>query len=121
VPVPPELVALLCEHIVAYGVRSDGLLFRSYRGRIYLQSTLWQVLQKARPLAFTDAQVASALACRPYDFRHAGISWRLNSGVPGPKVAEWAGHSVEVLYRVYAHCLDGDDPRWYRWMEETLG
>jgi integrase len=121
VPVPPELIALLHEHIAAYGVRSDGLLFRSYRGRIYLPSTLWQVLQKARPLAFTDAQVASPLARRPYDFRHAGISWRLNSGVPGPKVAEWAGHSVEVLYRVYAHCLDGDDPRWYRWMEETLG
>ena len=53
--------------------------------------------------------VASPLARKPYDFRHAGVSWRLNAGAPGPQVAEWAGHSVEVLYRIYAHCIDGDD------------
>ena len=120
VPVPPELVTLLRKHIAAHGAGPDGLLFRTYRGGIYQPSTLWQVLQKARPLAFTAAQVSSPLARRPYDFRHAGISWRLNAGIPGPRVAEWAGHSVEILYRVYAHCLDGDDPRWYRWMEQTL-
>lgn len=59
------------------------------------------------PPAFNPAQVASPLVRRPYDFRHAGISWRLNAGTPGPQVAEWAGHSVEVLYRIYAHCLEG--------------
>ena len=80
VPVPPELVALLQEHIDAYGTGPAGRLFRTYRGGIYQPSTLWQVLQKARPLAFTPAQAASPLARRPYDFRHAGISWRLNSG-----------------------------------------
>jgi hypothetical protein len=44
----------------------------------------------------------SGLAAGPQAVRlpHAGVSWRLNSGVPGPKVAEWAGHSVEILYRV---------------------
>jgi hypothetical protein len=31
------------------------------------------------------------------------------------------GHSVEVLYRVYAHCIDGEDERWYKRMEEFLG
>jgi integrase len=66
-------------------------------------------------------QTASPLARKPYDFRHAGVSWRLSSGVPGPKVAEWAGHSVEILYRVYAHCLDGEDDRWYERMERALG
>ena len=31
-------------------------------------------------------------------------------GGPPPRVAERAGHSVEVLLRVYAKCLDdGDD------------
>ncbi len=121
VPVPPELVELLREHIAAYVGGPDGLLFRTQRGGVYLPSTLWQVLDQARPLVLTAAQVNSPLARRPYDFRHAGISWRLNSGVPGPRVAEWAGHSVEILYRVYAHCLDGDDPRWYQWMEQSLG
>ncbi|GAA4739492.1 hypothetical protein GCM10023350_24890 [Nocardioides endophyticus] len=29
-------------------------------------------------------------------------------GPPGP-VAEWAGHSVDVLLRIYANCVDGDD------------
>ena len=86
-----------------------------------MPSTLWQVLQKARPAAFPPALVASPLAHRPYDFRHAGISWRPNAGTPGPQVAEWAGHSVEVLYRIYAHCMEGDDERWYKQMEEFLG
>jgi len=48
---------------------------------------LWQVLQKARVTAFPPAVVASPLARKPYDFRHAGVSWRLNAGVPGPQVA----------------------------------
>ena len=34
------------------------------------------------------------------------MSLWLNAGVPAPEVAERAGHSVEVLLRVYAKCLD---------------
>ena len=49
------------------------------------------------------------------------VSWRLNAGAPGPQVAEWAGHSVEVLYRIYAHCIDGDDRRWHKRMEDLPG
>src|SRR5215470_8578510 len=94
---------------------------RTYRGATYLPSTLWQVLQKARKQALTPAQVASPLARRPYDFRHAGVSWRLNAGTPAPLVAEWAGHTGEVLLRIYAHCIDGDDERWFRPMEDALG
>ncbi len=33
----------------------------------------------------------------PYDLRHAAMSTWLNGGVPAAQVAEWAGHSVEVL------------------------
>ena len=44
---------------------------------------------------------------RPYDLRHSGVTWRLNSGVPATEVAAWAGHSVEVLTRVYARCVVG--------------
>jgi hypothetical protein len=29
--------------------------------------------------------------------------------VPAPQVAEWAGHSVHVLLKVYARCIDGQD------------
>ncbi|MDN3351807.1 hypothetical protein [Actinomadura sp. DC4] len=59
--------------------------------------------------AFTPAQIKRPLARKPYDFRHAGVSLRLNAGTPPTNVAEWAGHSVEFLQRVYARCLDGHD------------
>ncbi|MFI7135680.1 hypothetical protein ACIBQ1_59240 [Nonomuraea sp. NPDC050153] len=63
-----------------------------------------EVWQDARLLAFTPAQVASPLAKRPYDLRHAAVSLWLNAGVSAPNVA---GHSVDVLLRVYAKCIDG--------------
>jgi hypothetical protein len=31
----------------------------------------------------------------------------LNAGVPATEVARRAGHSVAVLLKVYAHCIDG--------------
>jgi integrase len=121
VPIPPVLVRMIREHSEEFGTAPDGRLFRTYRGGIYLPSTLWQVLQKARVAAFNEAQVVSPLARKPYDCRHAGVSWRLNAGTPATLVAEWAGHTVEVLYRIYAHCLDGDDERWFARMEDALG
>ena len=33
----------------------------------------------------------------------------LNAGVPATKFAEWAGHSVAVLLRVYAKCIAGQE------------
>jgi integrase len=67
-------------------------------------------MAEARTLALTPAQVASALARHPYDLRHAAMSLWLAAGVPPPRVAERAGHSVKVLLRVYAKCLDnGED------------
>ncbi|SEF92328.1 Phage integrase family protein [Thermomonospora echinospora] len=121
VPIPPELVELLREHIDTYGAGLDGRLFRTYRGGVYQPSTLWRVLNLARQKALTPKQVKTPLAGKPYDFRHAGVSWRLNAGVPAVYVAEWAGHSVEVLQRIYAHCLDGDDGRWFQRMDAALG
>jgi len=115
------LVQLLRRHIQQFGTAGDGRLFRTQSGGNYMPSDLWRVLHQTRARAFTDAQAASPLARKPYDFRHAGISWRLNAGTPATLVAEWAGHTVEVLYRIYAHCIDGDDERWYRQMERSLG
>ncbi len=118
---PPVLVTMLREHVQEHGTAPDGRLFQTYWGGIYLPSTLWHVLRKARRQVFTPAQLASPLVRRPYDFRHAGVSWRLNAGAPAPLVAEWAGHTVEVLLRIYAHCIDGDDERWFGAMENALG
>jgi hypothetical protein len=35
------------------------------------------------------------------------VSLWLNAGVPATEVARRAGHSVAVLLKVYAHCIDG--------------
>ena len=52
---------------------------------------------------------------------HACVSRWLNGGVPAPQVTEWAGHSVEVLLKVYAKCLDGQDAVARRRVEQALG
>ncbi len=108
-PIPPELVALLRWHLGEFGTASDGRLFRQPNGRIVGSSTYSQVWQAAREMAFTPAQVVSPLAGRPYDLRHAAVSLWLNAGVPAPTVARRAGHLMEVLLRVYANCIDGDE------------
>jgi integrase len=57
----------------------------------------------------------------PYDLRHAAVSTWLKGGVPPTTVAEWARHSVEVLLRIYAKCLDGGDALVRRRVEAALG
>jgi integrase len=106
VPIPPELVTILREHIDTFGVAPDGRIFASDRGHIIASTAISDVWAEARTRALTPAQVASPLAGRPYDLRHAAVSLWLNAGVPATEVAERAGHSVEVLLRVYAKCLD---------------
>jgi integrase len=97
VPIPPELVELLRGHIEQFGVAPDARLFRSENGNPLQPSTWWQVWQKVRAASLTPGQLATPLLKRPYDLRHSGVTWRLNSGVPPAEVAAWAGHSVEML------------------------
>jgi integrase len=78
---------------------------------------LWR---RAREEAFTKEQCASLLARRPYDLRHAAVSTWLNGGVNPTQVAEWAGHSVDILLRIYAKCLDGQEGTALRRIEEAL-
>jgi integrase len=83
-------------------------------------STWWQVRQKVRAASLTPEQLATPLMKRPYDLRHSGITWRLNSGVPATEVAAWAGHSVEMLMRVYARCVEGLEGVWIGRMDQAL-
>jgi hypothetical protein len=41
--------------------------------------------------------------------------------VPATDVAEWAGHSVEILHRIYAKCLDGGEVVLRQRVEVALG
>ena len=45
---------------------------------------------------------------------------RLNAGVSAPQVAEWAGHNVEMLLSTYAKCVDGQQDRDRKRIEEAL-
>jgi integrase len=120
VPIPPELTELLRAHIETFGTAPDGRLFRSENGNPLQPSTWWQVWQKVRAASLTPEQLASPLMKRPYDLRHSGVTWRLNSGVPATEVAAWAGHSVEVLTRVYARCVAGLEDVWIGRMDQAL-
>lgn len=62
----------------------------------------------------------SSSSHRAYRARGGCVSWRLNTGTPAPLVAEWAGCTVEVLFRIYAHCMDRDDERRFGPMEDAL-
>ena len=83
--------------------------------------TYTRLWHRARLAALTEEQAESLLARRPYDLRHAAVSTWLNSGVAPTQVAEWAGHSVAILLRIYAKCLDGQQDAALRRIDEALG
>jgi integrase len=110
VPCPPALAELLHNHINAFGTARDGRLFRGARDSGRIASTVYgRVWANARERVFTTEVVADSLAKRPYDLHHAAVSTWLNGGVDATRVAKWAGHSLAVLLRVYAKCLDGGE------------
>lgn len=128
VPIPPLLIAILrehIEHIERFGTAPDGRLFQVTwgtrgQGGVVSAKVYGPLWQKARTAALTKAQQRSPLAGRPYDLRHGGVTLALNAGVPAPEVATRAGHSVEVLWRVYAGCISGHDKLWNRRIDEAL-
>ncbi len=99
----------------------DGQLFSSERGNVIAASSYSRVWKQARELALVPQQGASVLAFRPYDLRHAGVSQWLNSGVPAPEVAARAGHSVDVLLKIYAKCVDGQEQEMNDRIMQGLG
>lgn len=132
VPLTPELVQILRHHLNAYGTGPQGRLFVTRTGtdrhplpgelsRPVSPASYGTKWRQARALALTPRQRATDLARRPYDLRHACVSTWLAAGVPPSQVAEWAGHGVTVLLRVYAHVLDGQDATALRRIEDALG
>jgi integrase len=122
VPCPPELTALIWQHIDRFGFGPDGRLFTGERnGEELPKLTIVRAWRRAREEAFTPEVAASPLARTPYDLRHAAVSTWLNGGVPSADVAEWAGHSVEILHKIYAKCLDGGGEVLRQRIQSALG
>jgi integrase len=121
VPLCPELVAILRRHLAQFGTGPDGRLFRAQKGGTGLvcKTTYAKIWREARSKSL-GSLAATPLGRRPYDLRHACLSTWLNAGVPATQVAEWAGHSVDVLLRIYAKCLDGTQDAARRRIEDVL-
>ena len=90
-------------------------------GKELPKGTIVRAWRRARRDVFTPEVAASPLAATPYDLRHAAVSTWLNGGVPPTQVAEWAGHSVEILLKIYAKCLDGGSEVLRQRIQEALG
>jgi integrase len=121
VPCPPPLTSLLHTHLAEFGTTPDGRLFRGVRHGDLAESTYCRVWRKARVVALTADEVASPLARRPYDLRHAAVSTWLNAGVPSTQVAAWAGHSVGVLHQIYAKVIVGQEDAARKRIAAALG
>ena len=120
VPIPAELVSILRSHIDTYGTGPGGVLFRTCMGKPYTTGAYTTTWQHARGYAMPPAVAASPLAARPYDLRHGGVTLWLNSGVPAAEVARRAGHSVDVLLKIYAGCMDGEADSANKRIERAL-
>lgn len=120
VDIPPELVRILKEHIDSYPVGEDDRLFRAPRGGPVREGKYGAVWAKARSIALTPAQAASPLAKRPYDLRHAGVSFLLQCGIDPMEVARRAGHSVDVLLKTYAKVIHGTRERVNKRIQEAM-
>jgi integrase len=109
-PCPPELTAIFHHHISKFGTASDGRLFRG-QGRGVLSAKYYQAMwqQVREDVLGIEVAKLSSLAQRPYDLRHAADSSWLASRVEPARIAGWAGHSLEVLLRIYAKVIDGQD------------
>lgn len=102
VPIPPVLVRMLREHMDTFGVASDGRLFRNANGNYIDPAAYGITWRRGREDVLTLDERALELAKRPYDLRHAGISFWLASGVDPAECARRAGQSIQVLFRYYA-------------------
>ncbi|TCN39850.1 hypothetical protein EV644_10364 [Kribbella orskensis] len=120
-PCPPDLTAMFHHHITKFGTAPDGRLFWG-RGRGVLSAKYYQVMwqQVREDVLGIEAAKSSPLAQRPYDLRHAAVSSWLASGVDAARIAEWAGHSLEVLLRIYAKVIDGQEEQALERIEAFL-
>ena len=132
VPLHPDLVDTLRRHLETFPLGVEGRLFVTRTGRAGVliappyqnpvsMGIVYDAWHRAREAALTPRQVDSMLARRPYDLRHACLSTWLNAGVPPARVAAWAGHGVDVLLRVYANCVEGEEDAARLRIEAAIG
>lgn len=120
VPIPPQFVHNLLAHIERFGASPDGRVFQNETGNYVDTAAYGTTWARARESALTPTEYASGLAKRPYDLRHAGISFWLYSGVDPAECARRAGQSIQVLFRHYAKFLDGVQEQSNSLIEQSM-
>ncbi|WP_327334899.1 hypothetical protein [Streptomyces anulatus] len=116
-----------------FGVAPDGRLFRYSAGNHIEAAAYGITCGRAREATVTLDEHALSLAKRPYDLRHAGISFWLASGVDPAGISFWlasgvdpaecarrAGQSIQVLFRYYAKFLAEARNRANTLIEESM-
>jgi integrase len=111
VPIEPRLLKILRRHIADFGYGPGERLFVGPRHGVLSPDRIGKVWREIRPEALTEDELRRGLAAVPYNLRHACVSGWLAAGIEVAQVAEWAGHSIETLLRVYAKCIDGSVQR----------
>lgn len=111
---------MLRQHLEPHGTAPDGRLIRTSRGGLLQESGYGDVRAKARTALVTQVETASLLARRPYDLRHVRVPFRLSSGVDPMGCARRAGHTIAVLFRVFAKVLAHTQERANRRIDEAL-
>jgi hypothetical protein len=118
VPVPPPLTRLLRAHLKTFGTGPGGRVFSGVHGDELASITYRRVWDKARRAGSRPIRISAGQArLRPPTRLRLDMAKR---GRPTAQVAEWAGHSVAVLLKVYAKCIEGQDQIAKRRIEEAL-
>ncbi|PVG82543.1 integrase [Nocardioides gansuensis] len=131
VPAPPELVDTLRRHLDTFASGIHGHLFVARTGKAghpiappyevtVSMNTVYRAWDRARRAVLTPAEYDGPLARRPYDLRHAYVSTWLAAGVSPAEIAEQAGHSTNVLLKVYSKPVTGQQDRSRRAVDEML-
>ena len=99
VPIPPQLVEVLVEHMDRFP-SVDDRLFSNAEDRPVTAHNYGKVWRRERDRLWPAAHPCSSATT--YDLRHTAATVMLQAGVSAAEAARRLGHSVDVLMRVYA-------------------
>lgn len=117
VPLPPELVSLLRQHMATWPPTA-GLVFTNAAGRSVTAENYGKVWNRAKAQIWPEGHHLNTTT--PYDLRHAAATSILRAGVAPSEVARRLGHSVDVLLRVYAGVTRDESERANRAIEQEF-
>lgn len=118
VPIPPQLVEVLREHLAHFEPLS-GRVFSNAEGRPVTAHNYGKVWRRERDKLWPPSHPCSTATT--YDLRHTAATVMLQAGVNPAEAARRLGHSVDVLMRVYAGVFTDERDRSNARIDRILG